>query len=597
LYGAFRLYREYRNTIYVAAGMVTGERSAVGNSSEPYDFKNKFAAHLMFRNDYFNIISGSSSGMNSIYNIWYYEKIMDYAVSKTDLNLIPVLKRTAVNTEFDEYIRQRAAEAVRIIQENSASYKPGDEKMSDSIRALSGTRKPQTTEILRLLRESSIESKRQAIFIIGKFGFSDLSTEVCGCLSIPGLTSDASEVLKSFGQEAESALIRLYLSSSGNTVLCRTILQLLGKRCNSDISGFLFLRLWANSRQVKELAIKYLVNCKFKPADKETERLNQLSSEIIGIITWCLAVKIALVRDNDTFLLDKIKNEITRWYKFLYSILSITYNSGTVAVINENIETGTMESVSYALEMTDTMVSDIIKPQLIYLLDLVPDEVKLRNLYQFYALEIPDRKKILEDIINRDYNLISLWTKACALRKLTGIDDYDIAESVTALLFSPEEIIREEAAYLITRSNPELYVSASERIPDSIKNHLDNIISGTRDKSDMLFEKTQFLSAIFGGILEDELLGLASRMTFKKNINGNQEDLAEGFINWTIPDDNQGTRVIVLYDGAGDSPRLSNNQWKNIPCYTLPLVAVEQYLVQYPDNSREILKYIDDNES
>jgi hypothetical protein len=113
----------------------------------------------------------------------------------------------------------------------------------------------------------------------------------------------------------------------------------------------------------------------------------------------------------------------------------------------------------------------------------------------------------------------------------------------------------------------------------------------------MLFEKTQFLSAIFGGILEDELLGLASRMTFKKNINGNQEDLAEGFINWTIPDDNQGTRVIVLYDGAGDSPRLSNNQWKNIPCYTLPLVAVEQYLVQYPDNSREILKYIDDNES
>jgi hypothetical protein len=597
LYVAFWLFREYRNSIHEAASKAGIVRPEVGISSEHHDFKNKFVAHLMFRKNYFNLISGNTSGLSGISNKVYYDRIIDHAVSKMDFNLITVLKQTSVTPDFDENIRQKAAEAAKILQENQATYKPVDEKTFDPVRTLSGTRKPQTTEILRLLRDSSIESKRLAIYMIGKFGMSDLSSEVCGCLSIPGLTSDASEVLNTFGQEAEGALIRLYLSSSGNTLMSRTILQLLGRRCNPGITEFLFLRLWANSRQQKEIALKCLINCNFKSADKEVERLNQLSSEIIGIITWCLAAKISLLRDNDTFLLEKINREITRWYKFLFNILSITYNPETISIISENIEGGTIESVSYALEMTDTMVSDIIKPQLIYLLDTVPDEVKLRNLFQFYTVEIPDRKKIHEDIINRDYNLISLWTKACALRTMTVTEDHDMAESVTALLFSPEEIIQEEAAYLIARTNPELYFSASDRIPDSIKNRLDNIISGTREKREMLFEKTQFLSSLFGGILEDELLSLASEMRFKKKINVDEEDMKVGFMVWPISDENPGKQVIVFYDVSGNSPQLSNNQWTNLPCYFLPLDAVERYHVQYPDNSLEILKYIDDNES
>jgi AAA family ATP:ADP antiporter len=597
LYIAFRLYREYRNSVSRAALNVSSIRSEVGISSVKFDFKNKFAAHLMFRKNYFSLISDSSSGINGITNKLYYEKIIDYSVSQKDFNLIPVLKKISGNTGLDEYIRQQSAEAARILLENMTSYQPVDDKISEALRTLSGTRKPQTTEILRLLRDNSIESKRLAIYMIGKFGMSDLSAEVCRLLSIQGLSSDASEVLKTFGQEADSALIRLFLSSSGNTTLSRTILQLLEQRCNSDITGFLFSRLWSNSRQLKEIALKCLVNCNFRPTEKDIIRLNQLASEIIGIITWCLAAKVSFQRDNDIFLLENINLEITRWNRFLFNILSITYNSETISIIKGKIEIGTMESVSYALEMTDTLVSDNIKQQLIYLLDVVSDEVRLRNLFKFYAVEIPDRKKILEDIINRDYNLISLWTKACALRTLTAIEDNDMAESVTALLFSPEEIIQEESAYLIARSTPELYISAAERIPDLVKNRLDNIINGTREKKEMLFEKVQFLSALFWGIQEDELLRLASEMKFKNISERLTEDLSEGFIIWTFTEDKITNMVKVIYDIPGKGQESVNTQWMNNACYYLPLVSVEQYHFLYPDNSLEILKYIDDNES
>jgi hypothetical protein len=177
------------------------------------------------------------------------------------------------------------------------------------------------------------------------------------------------------------------------------------------------------------------------------------------------------------------------------------------------------------------------------------------------------------------------------------MEDSDLAESVTALLFSPEEIIREEAAYLIARSNPELYISASERIPDLIKNRLDKIINGEIEKREMLFEKVQFLSSLFGGILEDELLSLASDMELINNSATYPEDLSEGFIIWTIAEDNKSKKGYVYYDISGAGRDASTNQWKKLPCYYLRLAAVEQYCFQFPDNSIEILKYIDDNES
>ena len=167
--------------------------------------------------------------------------------------------------------------------------------------------------------------------------------------------------------------------------------------------------------------------------------------------------------------------------------------------------------------MIDVIVDDSVKPKLISLLDTVRDEDKLKNLYNFFPGEIPGYKKLQEDIINRDYNLVSLWTKACTLRSISRIESDEMAESVTALLFSPEGIIQEEAANLIARSNHELYRSASQRIPDSTRKRLDKIINGPTDKKELLFEKVQFLSKCFGVIPEDDLLSLAgSNEIYKK---------------------------------------------------------------------------------
>jgi len=595
-YIALKLFREYKKSIVEAtekSGLLT---KVAGSGEVELLFRKRFAARLAFRKDYFRLVSGDYSVFSKIQNNNYYLEIIDFAISRRDITLIPVLKKFSTIPDLDESIRFHAASASKILQENQLTLQPGDAKIREALRTLSGTRKPLTTEILRLFRDNSIESKRLALCMIGKFGLSDLLSEVCESLAIPGLAIDASEVLKSFGAGVEDELIRYYLIKAGNPKLSKTILTLIGSSCTEGTRGFLFLRLWSNSRQLKEIAVKGLISCNFTANEEEKTRLTQLTSDVIGTITWYLSSKIALERENNYFLIAKISQEIKRWNVFLFDILSITYGSGTISKIIENIQSGTMESVNYALEMIDIVVAEAIKLKLICLLDCVPDEEKLKNLFQFYPGEIPNKNKLQEEIINRDYNLISLWTKACVLRTIAKVDTDDMAESVTALLFSPEELIQEEAASLIARSDPGIYTSVSLRLYESVRKHLDGIVAGTTDKMEYLFEKVNFLSDNFDGIDEDDLLTLASEMKYIKKVVPGTFNLPGGLIVWLYSGDGKDVDVHILLEGGIEKLFKGAECSESISFYYLPVAAVEQYYFHSPEKSEEILKFIDNSE-
>ena len=171
-----------------------------------------------------------------------------------------------------------------------------------------------------------------------------------------------------------------------------------------------------------------------------------------------------------------------------------------------------------------------------------------------------------------------------------------MAESVTALLFSPEELIQEEAANLIARSDSNLYFSASQRIPGTVKKRLDEILNGTIDKNELIFEKIQFLSRQFGSMEEDDLLLFATEMKYKTNFEIELFDFSGGVIVWQFGGDNVRNNVHIFYDGEIDRPTMMDHHEPNEPVFYLPLTAIEQYHFQFPDKSGEILKYIDSKE-
>jgi hypothetical protein len=578
--------------IFVGVRLIKEYRVSLRNVSDPHSpshephliLKNRFTAGIEFRKDYFEIITGNYSALDKI-SEQYFEKLSEQAISKKDINLLPALRKIAGNPAVETVMRQRSHEIIDALNRK-------DIAIDEGLRLLAGTRLPQTTEILKLLRNNSIETKKLAIYIIGKFRITDLLSVVCEALNTPGLAHDAYEVLLSCREGVEDELLRFYLINSGNLKVSRIILQLLGNTCSKESTGFLFSHLWSNSRHVKEISVKSLLRCKYKPDKDEKKRLENLVFEIIGILTWNLNAEIILEKQRNTFLLEKIRLENTRVETFLFNILSLIYGTEIISEIRRNISENRIESTAHAMAIVSEVVSVSLKEVLTIVLDDIPLRKKVKKLSDYFPAEISGQKNLAEELINRDYNLISLWTKASTLRSISKIEGKEMAESVTALLFSPEEIIQEESAYLIVRSSPELYHLASSRISEQVKRKLDRIVNVSFDRRGMLFEKVRFLSECFKDIPPWDLFMLAGELRFINDQEMDNSDGEEGSILWTLNKDTNIQNVQIVYDGAINlKNRLKES--RELSYYQLSLASVEEYQFQYPDRSNLILGYAD----
>jgi hypothetical protein len=597
IFVAFRLYAEYRRTIRKSLEVVGSETSGNDRGEKFELLSNRTSGKAILLDNYFNLVNGDLSILEKSRNRWLIRDLTDEAERRQDLSILPALRKIANDRGIEEELRYRAVEVIDQMEEtkgdpgklkNALNYVHEEEKIIKARKTLASSRLPQTTEVLRLLRDNNPESKRLAIYMIGKFRMPDMIPEVCDCLGIQGLEKDSIAVLASFGKLAQDSLFRMFLSSSGNIVVSKAIMRLIGQMGGKENTDFLFARLWSNSRWIRELAADELVACSYKADEAGKDKLNQLVSEIIGMLAWNISARASLEKSGHNLLSEVIKKETASWNSFLFNVLSVAYEKSSVEKIRANIESGTVASVNYALEMIDIVIDESIKAKLISLIDVVPDEEKLKNLHQFYPGEVPPFERLIEDILNRDYNLISIWAKACALRTLTSIPSSNLEESVLALLFSPEKILREEAALLVGRTGSGLFGNVSSRLGKKQSEDAVRIISGNFAKEELLFEKTVFLSGMFSGIPEDELLFLAESLRFAGEIEKTEGDC----IVWSRESEADTFTTLIYYQGQEEGIYKILGKEVSVR-YILPLTKTNEFRSIFPERAFGIYQHID----
>lgn len=566
--------------------------------------KNRFAGERLFRYNYFNLLNQDFSILENTKNEYFLKQILE-AGSEGDQNMFSALKKLASYANIDAKLCTHASEIAESLavknklaeQEIKKSVFLSDEdRIYDARQNLAGTRRPQTTEILRLLREKSTGHKRIALYMIGKFRLKDMISDVCECLNIPGMEEDAIAVLKVFGVDASNELRRLFLKSAGNINTCKIIIRLLG-RYNTDINRqFIFERLWSGVRTIRENALNCLVNSDFEPSEQEKIRLNKLIIDQAETLIWLLSAKVTAAKQDNKPLCKTLDSEFLRWRSFLSGVAAITFSQQFPEYSGKKPKSHELEagvSVSYILNI---LFDDSNKNPETAITDYKGDEKRLKKLRKVFPLELPDYYQLAEDIINFDYNIISIWTKACTLRYIPAIKKEDsLFESVIALLFSAEEMLQEEAVKLLSRSGRDDYLSASQRIPAGSKARLDKIASGQTDERDYHFEKIKFLSSLFSSIPEDELMFLAGRLKYVSNLTEKAPLYTEGSVNWILSGENTADMVIINHpDEPAEARTDTTSDGKRY--YALELKDIEAFHHQFPERAFEILKYIDDNE-
>ena len=586
---AFRVYSGYRKSIRRA--LETEEKpliSAPEDEVKEPGSQAPFLDDMAIRENYYNLVKGNFTVIEKSCSDKLRMQLLDHAAADRDIALIPLARFLSASAACSREVKEKAGSVLLELEKYSGQPGGKDDKTLLARKLLLDTRPPQTTQILRLLRDNSVTIRSVGMMLIGKFRMKDMVQEVCEGLENPALRSTAFKVLSDLGPDARDQLQRYYMISAGNVEISRAILRILASEKSEESNIFLFSRLWSNSRIIKEEALDLLLKNNFRCPAHEKDHIHQLISDVIGILTWNLAAKISADRNGDQSLAGPLSKETERWNLFLFGLLSVTYDSGSISRIRENLESGTVGSVNFALEMIDMVIDESLKPKLIPLLDVVPDETKVKNLFNFYPGDIPEFTSLVDGILNRDYNLLGIWIRASALRNITALDNETLAESVKALLFSPELILQEEAARLTARSERDIFESVSGRIKESLKEKIEKFMFRNAPSPGDVFEKTEFLSAVFKGTNEETLISLASRMIFSDNPGSASASVPGGLVVWPC--------------GSGDNPAIfRNSDEAGIKLkheagaqgyYILPLKAAEEFNYQEPERSKPILDYI-----
>ncbi len=561
--------------------------------------KNRFSGKVLFDSNLYYLISGNLSALDKIENPWFYEEILRYSDRTHDTNFLPVLRKIASGTIYNESLRQRAIGIMEVIEGQSGKKSNGiiassmddvDKRAENARKLLAGIRYPQTTEILRLLRDRSVDLKRLAIYLIGRFKIADMIQELCECINIPELEEDALKVLSEFGNAAGKEISRFYLKHSGNLTTSKAILRLFSDICPEENMSFVLERVWAHSRQIKEIAIKSVLKCNYKVNEEEKDRLEKLIFETFGQLTWILSVIVAAERRNESCLTLQLRKEFSGWQKFLLNLLLLSYGKYLSPYHKERSGSGNYSKTIHKL--AEIVFSDL-KVKKGKSSEIETEKKLLSKLQTIFPFEIPADETLYEEIINCDYNILNIWTKACALRSIETIVNEHQRESVAALIFSPEKILNEEALRLMARSEWNKYSDLMERVPEQNKQKVENILSSRFDERGMVFEKTIFLASVFPENNEEDLIFLAEKTEYHKIENKETIRQFKESIVWLVGPERKISRTMIIYDRIEFDINNINLISPESFCYVLPLKVLELYRIQNTDKAYLIFKNVD----
>jgi len=249
-------------------------------------------------------------------------------------------------------------------------------------------------------------------------------------------------------------------------------------------------------------------NNNYQIQEYKLKKLRELLENELSYTLWNLAAfdEVADVEIN-SYLRQAMEVEIAHNYDRIYLLLGLIYDPHSVNLVRKNIDTGTTEGIAFGMELLDIFIATDLKALLFPVLDDLPIRERLEKLQDDFPRENYSNVEVLYELINRNYNQINRWTKACAIFSLSQIPKIKIDETVLAQLFNPDPLLREIAAWFVYSKNREIYHSVTRRINDDIKRELDSTLLKASFVNQVTLEKS---------LRFEKILYLMTLQTFEK---------------------------------------------------------------------------------
>lgn len=348
---------------------------------------------------------------------------------------------------------------------------------------------------MELLNDSEPKVRNTAIKTSIKKNNAEVVKVIIENLGNPVFSNQAMNALVLIGQDTLNSLDGAFYRSGQSTQMMLRIIQVIGRIGGSRAREILWSKIDYPNKIVVSQVLLSLGECGFKAGISQITRIKYAIESDIADISWNLS---AILEVGDEGFSDQMKSSL-RWeiqndIEHIYMLLTMLYDTRSIQLVKENIDSGTAEGITYAIELLDVFLSEQLKKRVIPILDDLTDTERANRLEDFYPRIKLDSELVLKFMINRDFAQSNRWTKACVLFQIgfQRIEDFKL--DLIAQLFNPDWLLREVSAWALYQINPQAYEQNAKRLGDQVKRELDALIIHSRRK--MRFEKVLFFQKI-----------------------------------------------------------------------------------------------------
>jgi AAA family ATP:ADP antiporter len=386
------------------------------------------------------------------------------------------------------------------IQQLSRSTNPNDRHYAAEL-LLHTSKEEGTSFLMELLADAEPKVINTAIKTSIKKHNAEIINILIGHLVNPVHSNQAMNALVLIGGETLPALEIAFYRSSQNTQAMLKIIQVIGRIGGNRAKELLWSKIDYPNKMVVSQILLSLGECGFKAGISQITRIKYAIEADIADIRWNLSALQEVEHDGFS---DEIKNalqwEISGDIEHVYILLAMLYDTRSIQLVKENIDSGTADGITYAIELLDVFLSEQLKQRVIPILDDISEVERISRLDDYYPRVKFDSKLLLKFIINRDFTQSNRWTKACVLYHI-GLQKYnEFKLDLIAQLFNPDPLLKEVSAWALHSIDANEYLQHRKRLGEMQRRELDDVILLKKRKA--LFEKARFFQnlPLFTGV-------------------------------------------------------------------------------------------------
>ena len=442
-----------------------------------------------------------------------------------------------------EFLLESGGEVTKSrIQKLTKSSNPNDRHYAAELM-LHSSKEEGISFLIELLNDSEPRVRNTAMKTAVKRYNHEVVQTLIENLGNPIHNNQAMNALVMIGAESLPLLETAFYRSGQNTQAMLKILQTIGRVGGQRAKEQLWNKIDYPNKMVVSQVLLSLGECGFKAGPLQATRIRYAIEADIGDIRWNLS---AIQEIDDDGFNDQVKTSL-RWevqndIEHIYMLLAMLYDTRSIQLVKENIDSGTTDSITYAVELLDVFLAEQLKQRVIPVLDDLTDTERINRLDNFFPRVKLDSKLVLKFIINRDFSQSNRWTKGCVIFQIgiQRIEDFKL--DLIAQLFNPDRFIKEVSAWALYQINQDEYQKNVRRLGDYQRRELDDLI--IHSKKMTRFEKVLFFQKIT--VFED-IPGIT--LSYLADIS---EEIRMNAQESLVLDDRSNTSFFVLVAGTID---------------------------------------------